>query len=335
MPTVLLQGRLAVQREEMLRVRLDESWRITTWQLGDSTVEEFAPLAAEADAIVGGGIVGAGFALDAWPPVPRLKLFQIPWTGHEWTSSERMPKGVPVCNCFEHEITIAEYVLAAMLEWRIGLRRMDSEFRAHGWHGRPVATGPQHGELYGGTVGVIGYGHIGQAVAVRARAFGMKVVGVRRSEPPCPPELDWLGTMDRLDELLAVSDFVLVACGLNAETRGLIDARRLARMKPTGVIINVARGKIIDEAALYEALSERRIGGAVLDVWYNYQEPDAPDVWPANYPFQELDNVICSAHESASTQAQVERRWDFVARNLTRVARGEAPENLLYHGTGG
>ena len=73
-------------------------------------------------------IVGGGIPLEQWPAVPRLKLFQIPWTGHEWTSPERMPEGVPVCNCFEHEIPIAEYVLAAMLEWRIGLRRMDELF---------------------------------------------------------------------------------------------------------------------------------------------------------------------------------------------------------------
>ncbi|HSF96436.1 MAG TPA: 2-hydroxyacid dehydrogenase [Thermohalobaculum sp.] len=330
MPTVLLQGRLAVQREALLRARLDERWRITTWQPGDDPVEDFAPRAAAADMIVGGAI-----PLESWPPVPKLKLFQIPWTGHEWTSAGRMPKGVPVCNCFEHEISIAEYVLAAMLEWQVGLRRMDRDFRARGWGGLGVASGPQHGELYGGTLGVIGYGHIGHEVAVRARAFGMKVVGVRRAQPPCPPELEWLGTMDRLDELLAVSDFVLVACGLNAETRGLIDAPRLARMQPGAVIVNVARGAIIDEAALYSALKARQIGGAVLDVWYNYQEPGEPDVWPSNLPFHELDNVICSAHESASTQAQVERRWDFVAANLNRVARGEAPLNLLYRGTGG
>lgn len=327
MPTVLLQGRLAVQRAALLRARLDDGWRIDTWLPDDDQVEAFAPLVAEADAIVGGAI-----PLDRWPAVPRLRLFQIPWTGHEWTSPDRMPRGVPVCNCFEHEISIAEYVLAAMLEWRIGLRRMDAEFRAHGWHSRPVATGPQHGELFGGTLGVIGYGHIGGAVAVRARAFGMKVVGLRRAAQPCPPELEWLGTMDRLDELLAISDFALVACGLDDRTRGLIDAARLARMKPTGVIVNVARGAIIDEAALYAALQQRRIGGAVLDVWYNYQEPGEPEVWPSNYPFQDLENVICSAHESASTQAQVERRWDFVAANLQRARRGEAPENLLFHG---
>ncbi len=327
MPTVLLQGRLAAEREAMLRARLDESWRITTWQPDYDPVEAFEPMAAGADVIVGGAI-----PLERWPAVPKLKLFQIPWTGHEWTGPARMPAGVPVCNCFEHEISIAEYVLAAMLEWRVGLRRMDAEFRAHGWHGRAVATGPMHGELYGGILGVIGYGHIGHETAVRARAFGMKVVGIRRTEPPCPPELEWLGTMARLDELLEISDFALVACGLNKQTRGLIDAGRLARMKPTGVIINVARGAIIDEAALYAALKARRIGGAVLDVWYNYQEPGEPDVWPANYPFEALENVICSAHESASTEAQLARRWDFVASNLRRVMRGEAPENLLFHG---
>ena len=303
MPTALIQGRIAVQYTDLLRARLDETWNILTWQPGSNAVSEFAPMAVEADVIIGGGI-----PLETWPAVPRLKLFQIPWTGHDWTGPDRMPRGVPVCNCFEHEISIAEYTLAAMLEMRIGLRRMDAEFREFGWHGRPVATGPQHGELHGSMLGVIGYGHIGREVALRARAFGMKAIGIRRSEAPCPPELDWLGRMDRLDELVATSDFVLVACGLNDETLGLIDADRLAKMKRNGVIINVARGRIIDEAALYDALKNRRIGGAVLDVWYNYQEPDKPDVWPSNLPFQELDNVILSAHESASTQAQVRRR---------------------------
>jgi phosphoglycerate dehydrogenase-like enzyme len=330
MPTVLMQGRLAVPRAEMLRARLDDSWRIAVWHPDKNAVEDFPAMAAEADAIIGGAI-----PVSPWPETPKLKLFQIPWTGHEWTSPERMPGGVPVCNCYEHETSIAEYVLLAMLEWKIGLRHMDAAFRAEGWGGRDVASGPVHGEVRGTTVGIIGYGHIGHEVAVRARAFGMKVVGIRRSEPPCPPELEWLGTNARLDELLGVSDFVVVACDLNAETRGLIDAGRLARMKPGGVIINVARGKVIDEAALYAALKERRIGGAVIDVWYNYNTPGKPDVWPANFPFQELDNVICSAHECGWTQEQIERRWDFVAENLRRVMRGEAPENLLYLGTAG
>jgi len=327
MHTVLMQGRLAVPRAEMLRERLGDGWRVTIWDPAQHQPVEFAPLAAEADAIVGGAIPVA-----PWPEVPKLKLFQIPWTGHEFTSPERMPKGVPVCNCYEHETSIAEYVLLAMLEWKIGLRHLDAAFRAEGWGGREVAGGPVHGEVRGATVGIIGYGHIGHEVAMRARAFGMKVVGIRRAQPPCPPELEWLGTMERLDELLALSDFVLIACDLNDQTRGLIDAARLARMKPDSVIINVARGKVIDEAALYAALKDRQIGGAVIDVWWNYNVPGKPEVWPASFPFQELDNVICSAHECGWTQEQVDRRWDFVAENVKRVVRGEPPESLLYIG---
>jgi phosphoglycerate dehydrogenase-like enzyme len=329
MHTVLMHGRLAAPRAKMLRARLGDDWRVTVWDPAQHQPADFPAMAAEADAIVGGAI-----PVSPWPTAPKLKLIQIPWTGHEFTSAERNPKGVPVCNCYEHETSIAEYVLLAMLEWKIGLRHMDAAFRANGWGGREVAGGPVHGEVRGATVGIIGYGHIGHEVAVRARAFGMKVVGIRRSRPPCPPELEWLGTIERLDELLGVSDFVLVACDLNDDTRGLIDAARLARMKPDGVIINVARGKVIDEAALYAALQDGRIGGAVIDVWWNYNDPGKPEVWPTNFPFQELDNVICSAHECGWTREQVDRRWDFVAGNLRRVVRGEPPESLLYLGTG-
>lgn len=328
MPTVLIQGRLAVIHEHRLRARLDASWRILSWLPGRDPLDSFAPMLAEADAVVGGAI-----PVTPWPPSPRLKIYQISWTGHEFTAPDRVPNGVAVCNVHEHESAIAEYVLLAMLEWQIGLRRMDAEFRDHGWGGHPVATGEVHGEVRGATVGIVGHGHIGREVAIRARAFGMGTVGVRRSRRLCPPELDWLGTMDRLDELLAISDFVVVACDLNAESRQLIDAGRLARMKPTGVIINVARGAVIDEAALYTALKERRIGGAVIDVWWNYQDEGGPEVWPANHPFQELDNVICSAHQCAWTEAMIERRWDVVAANLNRVVRGEPPVNLLFHGT--
>lgn len=330
MHTVLVQGNIAAPRAPLLRARLDDGWRVTTWKASDNALEEFAPLAAEADVIVGGAI-----PMQPWPAVPKLKLFQIPWTGHDFTSPDRMPAGVPVSNTYEHESTIAEYVLLGMLETRIGLRHMDAEFRTRGWAGRTPGNGSVHGELRGGTVGIVGYGHIGHEVAVRARAFGMKVVGVRRSEHPCPPELDWLGTNARLDELMAVSDFVVVACDLNAESRGMIDARRLGLMKPTGVIINVARGKVIEEQALYDALETCRIGGAVIDVWYSYNESGKPEVRPASLPFEQLDNIICSGHRCASTGEMHERRWDFVAANLNRVMRGEAPQNLLYHGTQG
>ncbi len=328
MPKALIQGRIAVPKHQKLHDRMDADWEIVTWHPDEQSIEEYLAMLDGADVVIGGAP-----PVRPWPEVPELKLYQIPWTGYEFTSPDRMPIGVPLCNVYEHESSIAEYVLLGMLEWRIGLRHMDARFRTKGWDGRDPGAGDVHGEVRGNTVGIVGYGHIGHEVAVRARAFGMNVVGIRRSTPPCPPELDWLGTNDRLDELLAISDFVVIACDLNKETRGLINAERLAKMKPTGVIINVARGKVIDEAALYAALRERRIGGAVIDVWYNYNELGKPEVWPTNYPFQELDNIICSAHECGWTEEQIDRRWDVVTENIRRVLRGEAPRNLIFTGT--
>ena len=212
MPTVLVQGRIAAPHAHRLRAFAPEGWEVTVWDPSSDPVEAFEPLALAADVIVGGGIP------IPWPEVPNLKLFQIPWTGFDFTAPEKMPTGVPVANTYEHETTIAEFIMAGILEMRVGLRKLDGDFRAGGWEGLAPGVSPLHGEVRGATLGVIGYGHIGYETAVRAKAFGMRCIGVRRSQQPCPSELDWLGQNDRMDELLAESDFVLVACDMNAET---------------------------------------------------------------------------------------------------------------------
>ncbi len=326
---VLVHGPIAARRADLLRARGGPGWRVDAWVPGVDDPAAFAAAAAEAEVLVGGAPPGG-----AWPAVPRARLWQIPWTGHDFTAPERVPAGLAVANCYEHETTIAEYVLAGVLEWQIGLRGMDARFRAEGWGGHVLAHGPRHGELRGRTLGIVGHGHIGREVALRARAFGMRTIGVRRAAMPCPPELDWLGTSRDLHRLMGEADFVVLACDLNAQTRGMIDAAALAAMKPGGVLINVARGAVVVEDALWAALSEGRIGGAVIDVWWNYREGEEPEPWPANHPFERLDNVIVSAHESASTPEMLERRWDFVVANIARMARGDAPENVVFVGTG-
>lgn len=323
MPTVLVQGAIAAPRADLLRRHAPAGWEVLVWDPKTDDPGAFAGLAKRADVIVGGGIPVP------WPPVPALKLFQIPWTGHDFTAPEKIPAGVPVANTFEHETAIAEYVLLGMLEWQIRLCALDRAFRDTGWGGHGTGQAPSHGEVRGKTLGIVGHGHIGHETAVRARAFGMRCIGIRRSARPCPPELDWLGRPDRLDDLLGQSDYVLIACDMNDQTIGMIDAARLAAMKSDGVIINVARGRIIDENALYDALAGRRIGGAILDTWYNY----GADRWPCNRPFQDLDNVILSAHRSAVTEEMHGRRWRFVAEQCARIGRGEAPQNVIFHGT--
>ncbi|MEM6664466.1 MAG: 2-hydroxyacid dehydrogenase [Pseudomonadota bacterium] len=327
MPTILLQGAIAVSRLSMMRAHAPEGWEVTYWSPADHDPADFPALAAAAEVIVGGA------PPVPWPnmDLPKLKLFQIPWTGFDFTAPDRMPAGIPVANCFEHETAIAEFVLLSMLEWEIKLRKLDADFRREGWGGYPTGQGPSHGEIMGKTLGVLGWGHIAQETVQRARAFGMRCIAVRRSAADCPPELDCLGQTADLDRMLAESDYVLVACDMNAETRGLIDADRLAAMKPDGVIINVARGSIIEEDALFDALSERRIGGAVIDTWWSYGD----GAWPCNRAFQDLDNVILSAHRSALTEAMHDRRWGFVSANAARAVAGEPVQNIVFTGIGG
>ncbi len=328
MMNILLQGRIAVDAKHYLEKLAEPNWTVDIWDPDTMSLEEFDESASICNVMIGGNI-----PRENWPSAPELKLFQIPWAGFNHTGPQKMPLGIPVCNCFEHESSIAEYVMLGLLEWEIRLCRMDASMREHGWGGRIIGlTGSYHGELAGKTVGFVGYGHIAEAVAHRARAFGLTLKAVRRKNEECPKELDWLGTLDDLPELLASSDYVIVACDLNESTKNLFDDRVLAMMQPTSVLVNVSRGGIVDEKALYDALQQRKIAGAVIDVWYNYNEKGKPEVAPFNFPFNELDNIIMSAHESGWTENQVKRRWQFIADNIRRVESGQEPLNVVFHG---
>ena len=125
------------------------------------------------------------------------------------------------------------------------------------------------------TVVVVGLGRIGRAVARRARAFDMRVLAVNRSADKTDPNVERVVGLDRLHATLGEADFVVLACALTPETRGLIGTAALAAMKPGAVIVNPARGPVIDEAALYDALLHHRIGGAAIDTWWDYP-PSAP-----------------------------------------------------------
>ncbi|MCR9255505.1 MAG: 2-hydroxyacid dehydrogenase [Alphaproteobacteria bacterium] len=310
----------------MLRDALTTQWRIEMWNPGEP-MADLEALAPDITAMCGGALG------EDWPAMPKLGLYQIPFTGYDWMRPEHLKAGVPVCNTFEHETAIAEYVLCAMLEWETGLHRSATRFKEVGWEKRGVGGGPEHGEVRDKTVGIVGYGHIGREVALRARAFGMRVIGNARSEKPCPPELDWLGTGADLHRLLGESDYVLIACPLTAETEGLIGAAEFAAMKDSTVVINVGRGRVIQEDALYRALATRTIQGAVIDVWYRYLDKDGISKRPSDLPFHLLDNVVMTPHNSGWTRAMRQRRWKFVAANLDRFARGEPLENLVLTGS--
>ena len=260
---------------------------------------------------------------------PDLGLLQLPNTGTEAVDWSAVPERCVVANTYEHEIPVAEFVMLAMLESRIGIRELDRCFRGGDWSMSHRAFGPTHGELAGATLGLIGYGHIGKAVAIRARTFGVNVVAVSRRRPDDASLLDWSGDMQALDAMLPRCDFLVIGCPLTPETRSLIDARRLALLPGHATVINVARGEIIDEAALFAALESGSLAAAALDVWWRY--PTETDVGPSpsRFPFDRLPNVLMTPHVSAWTEPMLDRRWNMIAANLDRYERGMPLLNVV------
>jgi phosphoglycerate dehydrogenase-like enzyme len=298
---------------------LDTPWDVEVVDVNDGTAFERALEGADA-------MVSMNWQWHV-PQTAVLRLLQLPGAGLDEVDFSRLPPRIAVCNCFEHEIGIAEYVLGAMLDWSIGFRRLDAQLRRGRWEGSYL-LGPRHRELYGKTVGILGYGHIGREVARRARAFGMKIICCTRT--PARDELahEVLG-MDQLRALLSRADFIVVSLPLTDDTRGILDRDAIARMQPQAVLINVARGAIVDEEALYTALKERRIGGAILDVWYRYPRDRANPTRPSRFSFETLDNVLMTPHASGWTDALLERRNRAMAANLNRLARGEPLLNVV------
>jgi phosphoglycerate dehydrogenase-like enzyme len=329
--TVLLLGNESTDNRQKLEALLTSAWNITTWTPRDSDDDLKAALIGPQAAVIGVDALLSGRVLPQLAQAQGLKLFQIPFSGYDWLPPAALPAGCAACNLHEHASSIAEYVLLAMLEWQIGLRRIDADFRTGSWrYNGSRVMGIEHHEIRGKTVGIFGYGHIGEEVAKRAAAFGMRVVAVgSRPRDRAPAPLEWYGGPESRSRLYAESDFLVLTCSLNEQTRGAIDRHALAAMKPSTVIINVARAPVVVEDDLYAALQERRIAGAVVDVWYREPTKADPSPQPSRHPFQELPNVIMTPHCAGWTVEQNARRWQMIADNLDRLARGQPLRNVV------
>jgi phosphoglycerate dehydrogenase-like enzyme len=264
------------------------------------------------------------------PTAPRLGLLQIGGTGLDAIDLGYLPPGCAVANAYGHEDAVAEYAVLAMLLASTRFLDRERSFREGSWALGGRTGGPLVDELGGKTVGVIGYGHIGRALARRLGGFGVRLIVATRTLPPNADHPGWIQGLDAVDRLLPESDFVVIACGLGPETLNLIDARRFRVMKPTAVLINVSRGVIVDEAALYEALRDRVIRGAVIDTWYRYPTPEDPAPRPSRFPFHELPNILMTPHSSAWTKEMIERRWSSITDNVDRFFTGRPLHDVVH-----
>ncbi|MEC7573709.1 MAG: 2-hydroxyacid dehydrogenase [Pseudomonadota bacterium] len=248
---------------------------------------------------------------------PNLKLIQLLSAGYDRADIEAARKaGVPIANNGgANSVAVSEHAVLLMLAVSRQLVRQHTSVAAGNWRGNET---PRVHELRNKTLGIVGLGTIGKKTARLAAAFGMNIIYydiARLAEH----EEDAIGVRFRLlKELLRESDLISLHTPLNDTTRHLIDAEELSLMKESAILVNTARGPVINEAALYDALTEGKILAAGLDVFD--QEPPQPD-----NPLFKLDNVILSAHLAGPTFesniARVRNAFD----NVQRVARGEKP----------
>jgi phosphoglycerate dehydrogenase-like enzyme len=218
---------------------------------------------------------------------------------------------------------LAEHAFMAMLVLCSNVLAFHAAQQRRQWGG--IEGSAKLRALYGRTIGIIGMGATGLEVAARARAFGMTVLGYRRRDMPAPPGVARMFSADRgetIAPILDVADIVVLSINLSDATHHLIDAAALARMKTSAILINLARGGVVDEAALAEALHARRIGGAALDVFEVEPLPQDSPLWDA-------PNTLITPHFSAPLPDRLERTLDIIAENFRRWRNGEPMLNRL------
>jgi phosphoglycerate dehydrogenase-like enzyme len=319
-----MQILIAVELEER---HLDQIQRVSPHVTLQSAHDEkqLKRLLPDAEILVGWSSTATQFRVEE---ASNLKWFNIWGAGVDNLLDQPiMQSDILLTNTGGIGVPISEYVASQMVALSRGFLQMMRNQQAHRW-GREDFALPPRSELGGRKLGIVGYGRIGQEIARVGLCFGMSVIATsavvhkrqREGEVEVLPA-------DGLMELLAASDFVVLSLPLTPATEGLIGERELRAMKPTSYLINVARGKIVDEPALIEALREGWIAGAALDVFI--QEPLPPDS-----EFWKLPNLFISPHVCGYTDGHTDRATDIFCENLRRYLAGEELDSVVIKGRG-
>ncbi len=290
--------------------------------------KELSRQLASVEVIVGGEL--GEFELNQ---AKKLKLFQIPFTGVDKQNLEVFKNytDVTVCNTHGNSDAVSEQAFSLLLALAKNLLNNDRDLRRGIWHG--FVTGEPAIQVKGKNLAVIGLGTIGLEITKRALAFGMKIYAIKQTikkeeELEQKYGLTFLGTPEQLEYVIAQSDFIIISLPLTKKTENIIDDRKLALMKGK-YLINIGRGKVIDEKALYLHLKNGTLAGAAIDTWYQYPTREIPERLPSQYPFQELNNIIMSPHNAGYTDKSIEGNILQVYENIKRVFYGEEPKNRI------
>jgi phosphoglycerate dehydrogenase-like enzyme len=278
--------------------------------------------------LLNNGLVGKKLFED----FPNVKLLQSMSAGVDFIDFSSIPRDVNLCsNAGAYKESIAEHVFGMILFFSKHLNRNHDRLRKGTFE---VSTDGIF--LAGKTIGVVGAGGIGQSVARVAKAFNMRTIGINTSGKAAP-NFDAVLKMDRLDDLLKKSDFVVISLPLNIHTRNLIDAKMLRLMKEDAILVNVARGPIISQADLYTHLKAHPGFKAGIDVWWTY--PKKGERFSLDFPFFELSNFLGSPHNADGVPEAIGEGKKHAFENILRFIKGEPLERVVdkanYKGFGG
>jgi len=279
--------------------------------------ETFAEAVPEAEVVFGGAL-----SPDELTTAEQLRWIQLSSAGAGNVLTPEFVRTDIVLTTASgvHPIQISEHVLAMMLMFA---RRMHEYHAAQAVARWDSDVAERMDELYEKTLGIVGLGHVGREVARKAKVFGMQVIATRRHvDQAAAPDVDELLKPDQLADVLKRSDYLVLAVPLTAETAKMIGERELAMMKPAAVLINVARGGVVDEPALIDALHQGKIAGAGLDTF-------ATEPLPEDSPLWRIPNVIITPHTAGATPRYWDRATALFCENLSRYLDGKSLRNVV------
>ncbi len=277
-------------------------------------------------------VIGENFSKEDLEQAKKLKLIQIPFAGVDKLDFS-LYKNYPdifICNIHANKFAVAEHAFALILALAKNIVRNDRDLRLGRWHGFTVKEPTV--QLQGKSLGIIGLGSIGWEIAKIGHTLGMKVFALKRKieEKDLKKKniLEFLGEKKDLEKVIKESNFIVVAVPLTKETKGLIGKKELKLMKGK-YLINISRGVVIDEEALFKSLKEGNLTGAAIDTWYQYPSSEQREVLPSKYDFNKLDNVVMSPHTAGYTDRALEENIKSVFDDIVKIYYGEEPESRI------
>ncbi|WP_338893598.1 2-hydroxyacid dehydrogenase [Rhodococcus sovatensis] len=279
--------------------------------------DESRAIAELADADV---YVGGKFSAAMGAAAPALKMVHVAGAGTDNVERSGLGPDVQVCNTFHHEQSIAEYIVSATVMLRRKILAQDRALRTGVFQTSvydPSIAQPL--SLNGSRVGFVGFGHIGQRAWRLFEAFGAHGAAVTGSGNASSDSLEWSADASWLGTLMDWADIVVVSAPLTDKTRGMIGADELGRLGRDGIVVNVGRGPLVQEQALFDALSRNVIAAAAIDVWYQYPGADGVGQ-PSTLPFADLENILMTPHSSGVTHHTFVGRVADMAANIGRLS---------------